>query len=268
MLRVLDACYEDDGSRDLVDKDGNAHKYNLYAPVLWALRGSASDVPLSLLSRAFLILMRKGTPRIRLAKDYFNDPDFIAVRTLSEAWAANAQLDLNPEMPAELCRDPRIADNCRPLIAIADSFERGAEARAALIELCAGLPNPDVGLQLLEDARKVWASKAEHLFTLGAVDRISKKAFLAGLIEQNPFWETWRGRNDKGQPHQLTRGEMSGLLRPLGIVTRTVWPVPRLENSKSVPGYYLSQFEKACAQYLDESSTSTQPNKIIRLPQH
>jgi len=135
-----------------------------------------------------------------------------------------------------------------------------------LIELCACLPNPDVGLQLLEDAKKVCGSKAEHLFTFGTFDRVSKKALLAGLIEQNPFWESWRGRNDKGQPHQLTPGEMSGLLRSFGIVTRTVWPVPRLENSKSVPGYYLSQFEKAWAEYLDESSTSTQPNKIIRLP--
>jgi hypothetical protein len=268
LLSVLDACYEDDGSRDLVDKDGSPHKYDLYAPVLWALRGSLSDVPLSLLSRSFIIAIKVGTPRKRLQKDYFNDPDFIAVRTQSEAWAANVQLNLDPEIPAELCCDPRIADNCRPLLAIADNLGCGDAARAALIELYAGLPNPDAGLQLLEDTRKVWASKAEHLFTLGGFDRISKKALLAGLIEQNPFWESWRGRNDKKQPHQLTPAELSALLRSFGIITRTVWPVPRLNESKSVPGYYLSQFEKAWAEHLSERDTSTQTNKVVRLPRH
>jgi hypothetical protein len=268
MLRVLDACYEDDGSRDLVGKDGKPHKYDLYAPVLWALRGSISDVALSLLSRCFFILMKKAKPRIGLRKDYFNDPDFLGVRELCNGWAPNVQLNFEPEIPAELCRDPRVEDNCRPLLAIADSLNRGAEARDALIELCACLPNPDVGLQMLEDAMKVWASEAEHLFTLGAADRISKKALHAGLIEQNPFWESWRGRNDKKLAHLLTTGEMSGLLRPLGIITKTVWPVPRLEDSKSVPGYYLLQFEKAFAEHLSESNTSTHANKIIRLPRH
>jgi hypothetical protein len=206
LLQVLDACYEDDGSRDIVDKGGNPHKYDLFAPVLWALRGSISDVPLSMLSRSFIITMRKGTPEKRLQKDYFYDPDLIGVRTQCETWAANVQLNPNPDMPAELCRDPRVADNCRPLLAIADSLERGAEARAALIELCAGLPNPDVALQILADAMKVWVSKPEHLFTLGAADRIAKKALHTGLIEENPFWESWRGRNDKKLAHLLTTG--------------------------------------------------------------
>ena len=136
-----------------------------------------------------------------------------------------------------------------------------------MIELCAGWPNPDVGVQALADARKVWASKAEHLFTLGGCDRISKKASVAGLIEQNPFWESWRGRNDKGQPHQLTPAELSALLRNFGILTKTVWPLLRLPESKSVPGYYLSQFERAWEEYC-EDDTATQANRVIRLPRH
>jgi hypothetical protein len=235
LLAILDACYENDGSRDLLDKEGNPVKYDLFAPVLWALRGSIGDVPMSIVSRAFIIAMKMGTPRKRLERDYFDDFDFIGVRSQCKTWAANVQLNLDPEIPAELCSDPRLADNCRPLLAIADNLGRGDEARKALKELCAGLPNPDVGLQLLEDAKKVWASKAEHLFTLGGVDRLSKKAFLAGLIEENPFWESWRGPNDKWLPHQLTTPELGGLLRRFGITTKTVWPVPRLKESKSVP---------------------------------
>jgi hypothetical protein len=73
---------------------------------------------------------------------------------------------------------------------------------------------------------------------------------------------------DKRQPHQLTPAELSGLLRNLGICIKTVWPVPRLPESKSVAGYYFCQFEKAWMEHHSETDTPTQPNKVIRLPRH
>jgi hypothetical protein len=118
---------------------------------------------MAVLSRGFQVVMKKGKARIRLP---VKEPDLVGARDLNEAWAATVQLDLDPEMPAELCRDPRLEDNCRPLISIADSFGIGAEARAALIKFCANLPSSDVGIQALEDARRVWETKAEHIFAL------------------------------------------------------------------------------------------------------
>ena len=171
-------------------------------------------------------------------------------------------------MPPELCRDARLEDNCRPLISIADSLGRGAEARAALIEFCAGLPSSDVGVQALEDCRKVWATRAEHLFTFGAFDRISKKALVAGLIEQNPFWGSWRGLRDKGQPHELTTGELSALLLGFGITTKTIWPLRRKPGDKSAPGWLLSQFERPWAEHCSEGDTPSQAKKIFRLLRH
>jgi hypothetical protein len=268
MRAVVDAAYESDGSIDRVDSKGNPFKVHVFAPVLWALRGSANDMPIAVLSRAFVIAMKKGRPRIRLPGRYFEDPDLIAARNLAEAWAANVQLNLDPEMPPELCRDPRLADNCRPLISIADSLGRGAEARAALIEFCAGLPSSDVRVQALEDCRKVWATRAEHLFTFGAFDRISKKALVAGLIEQNPFWGSWRGVRDKGQPHELTTGELSALLLGFGITTKTVWPLQRKSGDKSAPGWLLSQFERPWAEHCSEGDTPTQAKNIFRLKLH
>ena len=80
---IVDAAYEHDGSIvDLVDKEGNPVKFYVFDPVLWALRGSISDVPMSMLSRAFIIAMKRGTPRKRLEKDFFKDFDFVAVRHL------------------------------------------------------------------------------------------------------------------------------------------------------------------------------------------
>jgi Protein of unknown function (DUF3631) len=206
--------------------------------------------------------MKRGIPRKRLERNYFSDSDFVAVRSKCDNWAASVELDLDPQIPTELCRDPRLADNYRPLLTIADSLGRGPEARAALTELYADLPDSDVGLQVLQDCKKFWASKAEHLFTLGGFDRISKEALVAGLIEQNPYWECWRGRNDTGRAHALTTVELAGLLRNFGIFTKTVWPVPRLPNSKSVRGYYLSQFGKAWAEYCNAQDTPKQLNKL------
>jgi hypothetical protein len=265
MRAVIDAAYESDGSIDRVDREGNPFKFRVFAPVLWALRGSAGDMPMAVLSRAFVIAMKKARPRIRLPVRYFEDPDLVAARNLAETWAANVQLNLDPEMPPELCRDSRLEDNCRPLISVADSLGRGAEARAALIEFCTDLPSFDVGVQALEDCRKVWTTRAEHLFTFGAFDRISKKALVAGLIEQNSFWGSWRGRRDKGQPHELTTGELSALLLGFGIMTKTVWPLRRKPGDRSAPGWLLSQFERAWAEHCSEGDTPTQAKKIIGL---
>jgi hypothetical protein len=266
MRAIIDAAYESDGSIDRVNSEGNPFKFQVFTPVLWALRGSSSDMPIAVLSRAFVIAMKKARPRIRLPVRYFEDPDLVSARNLAEAWAANVRLNLDPEMPPELCRDSRLEDNCRPLVSVADSLGRGAEARAALIEFCAGLPSSDVGVQALEDCRKVWTTRAEHLFTLGAFDRISKKALVMGLIEQNSFWGSWRGLRDKGQPHELTTGELSALLLGFGITTKTVWPLRRKPGDRSVSGWLHSQFERPWAEHCSEADTPTQARKIFRLP--
>jgi hypothetical protein len=268
MRAIIDAAYESDGCIDRVEAEGNPFKFHVFAPVLWALRGSVGDMPIAVLSRAFVIAMKRGRPRIRLPGRFFEDPDLVAARNLAEAWAANVQLNLDPEMPPELCRDSRLEDNCRPLISVADSLGRGAEARAALIEFCAGLPSSDVGIQALEDCRKAWETRAEHLFTFDAFDRISKKALVAGLIEQNSFWGSWRGVRDKGHPHELTTGELSALLLGFGITTKTVWPLRRKPGDKSAPGWLLSQFERPWAEHCSEGDTPTQARKIFRLPRH
>jgi hypothetical protein len=86
------------------------------------------------------------------------------------------------------------------------------------------------------------------------------------MIEVNPFWDSWRGPNDKGQPHSLTPGELSALLIRFGIGIKSIWPPRRLPGDKSVPGYHYSQsaWQECCA----ENDTHTQARKIIQLPRH
>jgi hypothetical protein len=97
-------------------------------------------------------------------------------------------------------------------------------------------------------------------------DRIAKRALVAGLIDENPSWDHWRGPSDKGAPHSLTPGELSGVLSRFDIFVKTLWPRPRQPGDRSVDGYYLSQFEQAWAEYCPEDPTSTQSNGIIKLP--
>lgn len=167
MCGIIDSVYESDGLVTITGKDGEPVDFPAFASVLWAARAALTDLPMSVRSRGFQIEMKKGRPQARLPKNYMeDDPDLVGARGLNETWAATVRLDLDPEMPPELCRDPRLEDNARILISIADSLNAGAEARAALVKFCANLLSSDVGILALEDARKVWESKAEHLFIL------------------------------------------------------------------------------------------------------
>ncbi len=165
---VLDGGYERGGT---IDRAGE--EFLIYFPCAYALRGEMRDVPSAILSRSLIVNMQLGTPKKLFAR---NDRAFFVARELIAKWRATVSLSLDPEMPAPLCnpRNPRLADNCRPLIAVADTFgpQYGEEARAALIELCAGLPHSDSGVQVLQDIRTV------------SFDRISKKHWSRRCMKQ------------------------------------------------------------------------------------
>jgi hypothetical protein len=246
---VVDGGYERGGS---IDRAGE--EFRIYFPCAYAIRGQVYDVPLSIFSRSLIVNMELGTPKKRFDG---SDRAFSVAREMIAKWWATVTLNLNPRMPALLCNPPRLADICRPLIAVADSFgpQCGEEARAALIELCKSLPHPDSGVQVLLDIRTV------------TFDRVAKKALAKTLVEhETGYWEAWRGPNDQGNPHPLTTGELSRMLRRFGIRARTIWPIPRLPNSKSYPGYYRADFEEAWRLHCSaENDTSTRANKIIAL---
>jgi len=245
---VIDGGYERGGS---IDRAGE--EFLIYFPCAYALRGEMRDVPSAVLSRSHIVNMRLGTPKKLFER---NDCAFSVARELIAKWRATVSLNLDPEMRAPLCnpRNPRLADNCRPLISVADTFglPSGEAARAALIELCASLPHSDSGVQALQDIRAV------------SFVRISKKALVEALHETG-HWDAWRGPNDQGKPHPLTTGEMSRLLRRFGIRARTIWPIPRLPGNKSFSGYHRADFEQAWADHCSENDTSTHPSKIIAL---
>ena len=50
---------------------------------------------------------------------------------------------------------------------------------------------------------------------------------------------------------RMTQGQLAQMLAPFNIRPRTIWPLQRMQNSKSRKGYLRQQFERAWAAYCD-----------------
>ena len=214
-------------------------------------------LPLPLLHRSIVINMQRAPKQAQIERLDESDPAFPAVRAEIRAWAQSCSLARDPEMPSSLRN--RAADNCRPLLAIADALGHGEAARTALLKLYSNRPDEDPGVSLLADIRKVFLARG--------VDRIGSKDLVEAMLElEDAVWAEWRGVNDDRPPHKLIRSELARLLQPFGIRSKTIWPLARRPGDRSCRGYTRDQFEAAWAAYCPTADTATQPSKIIGLP--
>jgi len=200
--------------------------------------------------------MQRASKQARIERLDESDSAFPAVRAEIRAWAQNCSLARDPEMPSSLRN--RAADNCRPLLAIADALGHGEAARTALVKLHSN-PDEDPGVSLLADIGKVFLARG--------VDRIGSKDLVEAMLElEDAVWAEWRGVNDDRSPHKLTQSELARLLQPFGIRSKTIRPLARKPGDRSCRGYTRDQFEAAWAAYCPTADTATQPSKIIGLP--
>jgi hypothetical protein len=256
MRAVIDAGYERGGTIDRADGE-----FPVFCPCAYAIRGLEYDVPVSIRSRSFSLQMLRATPKKRFDE---RDPTcvaaFAAASNFIREWAATTPLNVDPETPRALLRDSRVADNCRALLAVADTFGQklGEAARVALIELCAGFRNLGPAHRALNACKLVCDA-------MGEIDRVDGKVLTEAVIEEDDYFVDWRGANDKGQPHKLTPPELSRLLRRFGLPSRPMWPIPRKEDSKGFRGYYVAEICEAWRKHCAEGDTSTHVNKIMAL---
>jgi hypothetical protein len=160
-------------------------------------------------------------------------------------------------MPSSLRN--RAADNCRPLLAIADALGHGEAARTALLKLYCNRPDEDPGVLLLADIGKVFLAQG--------VDRIGNKDLVEAMLElEDAVWAEWRGVNDDRSPHKLTQSELAHLLQPFGIRSKTIWPLVHKPGERSCRGYSRDQFEAAWAAYCPRADTATHSSENIGLP--
>jgi hypothetical protein len=177
---------------------------------------------------------------------------------------SEVKLDANPPMPPQLRN--RHKDNWGPLIAIADTFgtEWGQSARDAAVAFARAQQDEDARVLLLHNIRDT--------FDVRGVDRLFTKTLLAALndIDDAP-WTEWRGLDGKQQPHRLSEGELSSMLKPFGIRPRSIWPLQRTPTSRSAKGYMRAWFEQAWRSYCDdgaadeENGTASQSSTVRHL---
>jgi hypothetical protein len=188
-------------------------------------------------------------------------PEFPAAREFIAKWKATVALNPDPELSEALLCDSRVADNCRPLIAIADSFGEayGEAARAALIDLCAS--------RVHQEPAKAALNACKTVFDTQGVDRRERKALAKDVPEQDDYFSDWRGPNDQGTPHGLTSGELSRLLKQFGVRARPM-RIGKDKDGKDKWGwcYTRTEIEAAWLKCSENHDTATHPSNIMPKP--
>jgi Protein of unknown function (DUF3631) len=190
--------------------------YRVFAPIAMAAIGV---LPLPLMSRSIVIRMQRNDRWRELRRfDLDNTGDLDRVYVQVRDWARYVKLDVNPQLPLELV--DRIADNWRPLIAIADSFgaEWGRIARATALFFAKDYREEDVAVLLLYSIREI--------FDASGADRLTGKALLEALNRlEEAGWSEFCGVRGDRPPHKLRNSELRAMLRMFGIESRSVWAV-------------------------------------------
>jgi Protein of unknown function (DUF3631) len=156
----------------------------------------------------------------------------------SMRWAEDNALcvrEADPDMPADVFN--RVADNWRPLLAIADvaGGDWPTRARRAIQSLATGADNDQsTRIMLLADIRTIFSERR--------TDRLSSAELVEALvaIEGRP-WMEWKGGK------AITANGVARLLAPFKIISGTI------RTSRGTPkGYQLAHFQDAFARYLPD----------------
>jgi hypothetical protein len=149
-------------------------------------------------------------------------------------WAADNEYALRTADPDVGELQNRVADNWRPLFALAD-LARGelpSQVRAAAAAAIAAHDDQSIRTQLLVDIKAAFDGKD--------TDRLSSEQLVEHLVslDDRP-WAEWRGR-------PLTKSKLARLLTPFGILSGTI----RLGEGHTAKGYYRHVFDDAFGRYL------------------
>ena len=237
---------------------GAPKKFSTFAPMAIAAIGA---LPMPLMARSIIIHMEKTAGNVALNRFDPEDSETMrsvdAIYRLVLQWAqSEPELNLNPDLPKELKN--RVADNWRPLIAIADSFGPAwaQAAREAAITFARTYHDEDAGVVLLSDIRDI--------FNQTAADRMASEVLVKALLGvEESSWTDYRGPRDDQTPRKLSQGEMARLLRPFGIRPKSVWPPgKRYRGDSSRKGYFRAQFELAWTRYCSPAGTKAQSRNV------
>jgi hypothetical protein len=203
-------------------------------------------------SRSLIIQMRRHDGSYPLRRFHLADTaDLDEVYQLLCDWAANVQLDRNPELPPELLRDSRWADNARPLVAIADTAgERwGEAARKALVNLIVLHQSEHPNAILINHLHQIFAARG-YPTAMWSADIVS-----ALCADEDWPWSEYRGREGKNQPRPLRQNDLAAMLHQFDARIR---PRSVRIGARTAKGYRLEwlepQFRAYCTDYRPSES--------------
>jgi hypothetical protein len=207
-------------------------------------------------SRALFIQMKRHDNSYPLRRfDFADTDDLDATYQHLCDFAANVKLDRDPELPPELLRDSRWADNARPLVAIADiaGGRWGEAARKALINL--------IVLHQSEHPNAILVNHLHEIFAERGYPNAMWSADLVSILrarEDGP-WSEFCGLAGNKQPRPLRQTDLATMLHQFNVRIR---PRSVRIGQTTLKGYYLDhlepQFKAYCANYKPRQSKAAE----------
>jgi Protein of unknown function (DUF3631) len=224
-----------------VGEDHEPRQFSTWAPTAIAMIGRLPD---TLNDRSVVINLRRRKPQegvMPFRSDRANDIRLLA-RKMAR-WAQDHTVALTAADPDMGQLMNRVADNWRPLFAIAEAAGGKWPTHVRSIAQAAEAQKDDQSIKamLLCDIRDIRDERPRE-------DRIgsAELASILGSMEDRP-WSEW-GRSQK----PITASALSRLLSPFGILTGT-----RRKGDEVFKGYIWSAFDEAFASYLPEPAFQT-----------
>jgi putative DNA primase/helicase len=215
--------------------------FSTWAPAAIAAIGKLTE---TLNDRAVPCRMHRRKPGERIMSFRIDRiDDLVSLARKAARWAADSEEFLRKADPDVGTLSNRIADNWRPLLAIADAAGREWPARiqAASVK-AASKDDPSTKVQLLKDIKAFFNDRGNPHAVFG-------RELLDHLISMDDRqWGEW----SKGKP--MSRTQLSTLLAPFEVYSISV----RIGNA-TAKGYYRTHFDDAFAAYTpDRAVTSSQ----------
>jgi Protein of unknown function (DUF3631) len=222
-----------------VGDDNEPRQFATYSPCAFALIGKLPD---TLDDRSVVIELRRRLPdepiqRFRLDR---TEHQYLLARRAAR-WAGDNIEALRIADPDVGDLFNRVADNWRPLLAIADAAggDWPKRARKAAAAIAARASEDTAGIELLSDIRDIFAERG-----VGAV--LSKDVVDALVAKEGRRWAEW-GKAAK----PITQNGLARLLKNFRTgAGAPIAPVDVWTGSRALKGYNLSQFEDAFQRYL------------------
>lgn len=280
------------GGRRPIMVDGEVRVFEVFTPVALALPDTMGGLTRTLDSRSITINMERSERELKQLDINHLDGTLDRLHGQILIWRRGVKLDSNPKMPVgTLNRD---ADNWRAMVSVADSLDHGGLARGAMVEMAKLHRDADCKVDLLTDIRtlfdrrvaartllddphaarrfesKALLNEALHaaahtLFDQHAVDHFPSKILLDALHAlDDSDWTEFRGVRGDEAPHRLRHSELTSMLGAFGIRTRSIWPLGKREETKSVKGYLREQFEVTWTKYCGGTPAQTAQGSNIR----